>query len=487
MRATFYGFEAARKALMASQVALDVTSQNISNINTEGYTRQRADFSSISSDTGATRFAQLPGNVVAGQGVNVNGISQSRDQFLDTRYRKSYSQYGQRDAKLSVMNDIESIFDETSTDGLNARLGDFYAQLESFASNSESIEYATTFRAAAKKVTEVLNQYSEELADVKDQNIYTANIDLGQVNQCIEKVAQYNDQIKGEYTRGATPNELLDMRNLMLDKLSNLTGASYELKADGQVSVKLGDRYLLDSENKNAIDKLSLDTSGYPASAVFSDGTKAEITGGTISGYLSELNGKGTFADPGDPSDDRTMGILYFQKSIDALAAKFADNFNSLNDSTGVKMLFVGDSSGEITASNICISEEWLSDSQFITRSTTASSGEGKNDNLLKMLASMDEQKDISASFKGTFEQYVTSLIGEMAVEVEYSKDMKDSTQAVFNTIANQRESVMGVSLDEEGINMVQHQKSYNAAARILTAMDELLETLINSTGKVGR
>ncbi len=483
MRATFYGFESVRKALLASQIALDVTSQNVSNVNTEGYTRQTVSLSSLNI-TGTSRYARTLGDVGVGQGVDVTGIKQARDQFLDSRYRKENAQYGMWSTGLSIMSDVENVLDEVSTDGLNARLTDIYKQLQSFSLNAESIEYASNFRSSAQKLVEVFNQYSLRLQDITNEQVYNAGTEVVSVNQIINKIAELNIQIKQGYVQGVQPNELLDMRNLQLDKLSGLIGASYEYSSDGQVSVKLGGAYLLDSQNGNARETLSLDSSGYPISVLLSDGSAAEITGGNLAGYLSCLNGKGIFADAGE---DSSRGIPYFQKSIDELAKIFAETFNELNDETGANSLFVyNDSSGEINAGNISLSSEWLKDAMFITRSTS-STGEGSNDNLLRMLASMEEKKDITPYFKGTFEEYMTSIMGDMSIEVEFKTDMRNSSEAVLATISNQRESIMGVSIDEEGINMIKYQNAYNAAARLMTAMDEMLDKLINNMGLVGR
>jgi len=212
------------------------------------------------------------------------------------------------------------------------------------------------------------------------------------------------------------------------------------------------------------------------------------ITNGTLSGYLSGLNGEGVFADSENPPGDSSKGIVYFQKSLDALAKTFADNFNTINDGSGTNKLFTGDATtGEITAGSIKISDEWLKDAQFITKTTSSSSQSGNNDNLLKMISSMDEKKSITPYFTGTFEEFATSIIGDMSTEVKYDKDMTDSSKSVLTTISNQRESVMGVSTDEEAMNMIKYQKSYNAAARLMTAMDEMLDTLITKTGLAGR
>ncbi len=483
MRATFYGFESVRKGLLASQVALDVTSQNVSNVNTEGYTRQTVDLTSMNL-TGTSRYARTLGDVGVGQGVNVSGINQSRDQFLDARYRKENAQYGMWNTGLSIMTDVENVLDEVSTDGLNARLTDVYKQLQSFSLNAESIEYASNFRSSAQKLVEVFNQYSKRLDDIYNEHVYNAGTEVTTVNQIIDKIAELNTQIKHGYVQGVQPNELLDARNLQLDKLAGLIGSGYEYSEDGQVSVKLGDTYLLDAKNDNAKETLSLDSSGYPVSVTLSDGSTADVTGGSLAGYLSGLNGKGVFAEAGE---DSSRGIQYFRQSIDELARIFADTFNDLNDDTGAKNLFVyNDSSGEINAGNISISDEWLKDAMYITRSIS-SSGEGSNDNLLRMLGSMEEKKDITPYFKGTFEEYMASVMGDMSIEVEFKKDMKNTSESVLTTVSNQRESVMGVSIDEEGINMVKYQNAYNAAARLMTAMDEMLEKMINEMGLVGR
>ncbi|MDD3693096.1 MAG: flagellar hook-associated protein FlgK [Oscillospiraceae bacterium] len=482
MRATFFGFEAARKALMVSQRALDVTGQNVSNVNTEGYTRQRVDISSLSLDTGATRYARAKGDSV-GQGADIKGIQQIRDQFIDIRYRKESAELGKLSVRLSVLTDIENVLDEISTNGLNERLNDFYNKLQDFSLNAETVEFASIFRSSAQKVAEVFNQYSLSLKDIKEQQVFYAKTDIDDVNRTIKRIAELNFRIKGEYAHGYSPNELLDERNLMLDKLSGLIGADYELKPDGQVSVKLNGTYIIDSEINNKISTLSFEASGYPVSVMLNGKQEIEITSGSIAGYIEGLNGKGIYA---SADEDGTRGIAYFEQAIDDLAKAFADNFNNINDPSGINLLFVGDENGNITAESIRLSDEWLNDAQFITESDL-SSEDGSNQNLLKMLDSMNTKRSITPYFTGTFEEFAVSLIGDISIETEYTRDMRDASEFVLNTIYNQRESIMGVSIDEEAINMVKYQKAYNAAARIMTAMDEMLEVLINRTGIVGR
>lgn len=488
MRATFYGFEASRKALMAAQTAMDITNQNVTNVNTSGYTRQRVDLSSIGVTTTSRFGTSASANV--GLGVNIDGITQIRDSFLDIQFRKESAENGKWEARLDVLKDVEDIIDEFDTDGLNNKLGELYKQLKSFSENCDSIEYATVFRSSAQKVTETINQYSVMLDKISEEYKYNTDTELTAVNNKLVKVAALNTLIKGQIVQGVQPNELLDSRNLILDQIANITGAEFKFDPSGQVSIKIGDTYLLDSDNNNAITNLQTTETASGFKITTTEGVDVNITSGSAKGYLEGLNGMGNFADE-SLGQVSIKGLKYFQMSIDSLAQSFAETLNSINDPTGTKKLFVGDEDGVINASSIKLSEDWLEDADFITKTTQppidGTSSTGRNDNLLRMIAAMDDKRNITSHFKGTFEEYITSIIGDLAVEVDYVTDMADASDTNLNSISEQRESVMGVNLDEETINLVKFQKAYNAAARVMTAMDQMLDTLINNTGMVGR
>lgn len=488
MRATFYGFETTRKALMAAQTAIDVTNQNVSNVNTEGFTRQRVDLSAIAVNA-TSRFATVATNNV-GMGVNIDGINQIRDAFLDIQYRKQTAETGEWETKLDIMQEIESVLDEYNVDGLGVKITDLYTQLKNFSENCDSVEYATVFRSSAQKVTEIFNQYAQGFDEIRDEYVYDAKTEIDTVNNILDKVVELNKLIKGQIAQGVQPNELLDSRNLLLDQICNMTGASIETDERNQVSIKLGDTYLLETNKGNKVTKLALDETGADLKIKTEFGDDIAVDTGSIAGYLKSLNGKGPAADT-SIGEDATKGLRYFEDMLNTLANSIAKTFNDINDATGTNKLFIGGVDGTITADNIGLSKEWIENAEFITKSTVevkeGQSAAGRNDNLLKMLDAMDTKTQISPFFNGTFEEFMTSIIGEMAVETNYLQDMYDASELNLNSITEQRESVVGVSLDEETINLIKFQKAYNAAARVMTAMDEMLDTLINATGVVGR
>src|SRR5665647_654780 len=248
MKSTLSGFESIRKALTASQMGLDVTGQNIANVNTEGYTRQKVDLSSISSEAGTYRYSQIA-SVNVGGGVNVDGVSQIRDQFLDSRYIKENSNYNTYNTSTSALQDIENIFDEVNTDGLHAMLSDFSVSLQTLSNNPDSMEFANIMRSSAQKVTEVLNQYYDRLQEIKGQRIADLTIIVDDANTIVDKINSLNIEIKNQKLQGEPSNELIDTRNSNIDKLSNYLNISVEGQADGTVSIKSGDIPLLDSSN----------------------------------------------------------------------------------------------------------------------------------------------------------------------------------------------------------------------------------------------
>lgn len=483
MRSTFLGFESVRKALMANQKAQEIVSQNIANMNTEGYSRQRVELASLSAGTANDKYA-LPKGELQGLGVEITGITQIRDQFLDIRYRENNSNLGKVEGMLAVLQEVENALDEVSTEGLHARLNNLYKKLQDFAENPESIEFATVFRSAASKVVQVLNQYAKQLEETRQQSLFELGTIASDLNNMIKQVAEQNKEIRSSKIQGFSANELLDERNLILDKLSGYANIKVINHNDGSVSIKLGDAYLLDAQKNDLQNKISvIDRNGF-VDIVWENGGSASVAGGQLAGYVAAINGNGVYAGPGEADDN---GLKYFQTALDKFATKFAEIFNSINDPTGVNKLFTGKGNAAITAATIKISDRWQADANFITTSTVFPFEEGRNDNLLRFIDGMNKNQQVTPYFKGTLEEFAASLNVDVAVEVSYLTDLHETSEIILLGIDNQRESIKGVSLDEEAMNIVRFQKSYAAAARVMTALDDMLDTLINNVGLVGR
>ena len=475
MRSTFFGFEAARSGLTAAQAGLDTTGNNIANLSTEGYSRQIVDQT-------ATYFGSTSDKIAAkhphagGIGVTLEGIGQVRSQFLDLRYRDANAESGANAKTHSVLTDIENNFDETQNNGLSAMLEDFSNQLQILSLNAGEVEYSSLVRSSAQKVTQTFNQYANQLSVIRAQTAEEMSIGVKDVNTLLDKIDEVNKSLRIATMQKSDTNALNDMRNQYLDKLSTYMNIKVTYQMDGTVSVDSGTTSLLDSQ-AGTVALIEMDDNPASGMRLMADGVQMNLTGGSLFGSMEVLNGKGGFAAAGE---NAFRGIPYYQSSLDALAESLSTTFNALNGAG--KPLFSG-----TTAAGITISSQWLSDPNHITATLDPGGGKGKNDNILNMISAMSADRAITPSFSGNFGGFLLSVMSDIAIDVDYTADMSESTGMVLNAISNERESEMGVSLNEETANLIKYQKAFAASARVMTALDEALDVIINRMGTVGR
>lgn len=474
MRSTFYGFEIAKSGIQAAQAGLDVTGTNMANVATEGYSRQVVSQSANCSNSYSYKIAQKS-KMLVGMGVTVNGIKQIRDDFLDVRFRNASADNGALSKSVSILTDIENILDETQTDGLGVMLREFAYNLQTLSLNAGDIEISGLVRSSAQKVAETLNQYAAQLDTIVEQETYDMTVTVKSVNTLLNKIADLNATIKTEKLQDNPVNEINDTRNVYLDQLSAALNITVESHTDGTVSVKTGDTYLLDAAAGTVLE-LSVNAAADGVSLADGGGNEIEISGGSLYGVMEAINGKGSYASAGE-SDFK--GVMYYKSALNDFAASLADTFNTLNGPG--KPLFEG-----LSAEDIAISKEWLEDANYITASETGGNS-GANDNILKMIAALDSEIDISPYFTGRFREFVLSLMSDVSIDLNYKKDMLSISELVLTSVANQRESVMGVSLNEETVNLLTYQKAFEASSRFMTVLDEALDIVINRMGIVGR
>jgi flagellar hook-associated protein 1 len=322
MISSFVPFQTASRALAASMTALTVTGNNIANANTENYTRQKVDLSSISSSTYVSQYA--PTTDLAGQGVAVDGISQYRDSFLDTRYRTQNSTANQYSTFLDGLNDTLSVMDEAQTDGLMSQLSDLQSQLQTYSQTPTSDNLALVARTSAESTAEMMNVYSEQISGVRDQAIS----DLSSIvidntfNSTVKGIASLNQAIRDQEISGGTPNELYDQRNALIDKLSSVAGIQVKItnekvnenisvdnisislydsdKGIYDISVVDGNRYntLSVSESDDTYGTVSIKMNSSYGTSDGQDITNS-FASGSIKGYLDLVNGAGSYAASG--------------------------------------------------------------------------------------------------------------------------------------------------------------------------------------------
>lgn len=551
MRSSFAGFTTAQLAMRASQKALDVTGQNIANINTKGYTRQRLDLISFSTGRGVSKYESSL-NVKVGSGVLTTGLSQIRDPFLDIRYRNEVANAGTQDQKLAIMKDLETVFDEVTKNGIQNQISEISTMLQKLSAEVGNSEFDSMVKSSSDVLTKMFNQYAKQLDSIRAEHETNLDIDIGTINDLLSNIHKLNETIKINHIHGNSALELQDQRNSLIDELSGYMKieVKYEIEQiTDQVSVEVpkislvgetGKIPLIDGNFKTEISKETAADGKTNIKMTMPDIITApvppatdpvvtpqapqeiteDITAGTVKGILDMLNRSGEF----DAGTETVRGIGYYQKSLDLLASKFAEAFNKANrepvfnadgtpqlDGSGnpvftEKNLFASsekDALGNplpITAKNIAISEEWNNGQIGITASVKHNSPTGSNDNILNMISMLSEKMEYKVSvtdaggvttekslFTGSFQEMFTNTGSMLALDVKSTTSLLDNYVTISDEVANMRDNISSVSLDEEGMNILHYQKSYNAAARLMTALDEALNTIINSMGIVGR
>lgn len=533
MRPTFAGFSVAKRGLDAARAQLSITGQNMSNAETPGYSRQRVDLNSIGAMGWQTRYASTQDPYI-GEGVNIRGISQIRDPYLDVRFRRENTKTANTSTQLESLNELQYIFDEIAKDGMDAQFSDLVTQLQNLSSKKGDPVAESIVKTSALMLVKMFNSMSTRVNNVKKEEtelLQTSSV--GNANELIKGIAAINEEIKSANIVGNPALELLDSRNAMIDELSgimNIERSSKLVDVGGGIKVEEvsihfvganGDKFnLIDNDkyrqlsiamdaNNNVQTPVRIilnDSSGLPAGGstdgmVSLDGgdITSEISSGELFARLKMLNSAGEFDNP--PTKER--GIQYYEKMLDTLAAEFSRVMNTANSTNTVnpanpqydKPLFESKDGNPINAGNIKISDKWNNtQGSYLTsyKPDPANPGE-ETDNVLCMIDLMTKDFNFTAPgtgvplFKGSFQGCYTNLSLTLGLEMKDIGRQNDANLEVLLDVDSQRSSVSGVNLDEEGINLIQYNQSLTAASRFMTTLDEAVDVIINRMGIVGR
>lgn len=517
MRSTFSGLETARRAMFTQQGALKVTGHNIANANTPGYTRQRANFQQTEPyPNAAINRPSVPGQI--GTGVESGSIQRVREAFLDTQYRSESNKLGYWETKMQSYNKMEEVMNEPSEAGLSRTMDQFWESLQDLAINPTNEGARSVVRQRGIALAETFNYLSSTLTSVRSDMRNELDVSVKQVNSLMQQIHNVNEQIADVEPHGYLPNDLYDERDRLIDELTTMIDVqvSYESNggqssnmAEGRAVVRLKGDGLTPSATlvgKGGYNSLSVNYQPTGAGAV------ETVQLGTLtidavnfksSGKVQALMESYGYQDGTGVTGDYTKML----NELDAMAFVFAEKFNQVhadglspNEMDPVNDLeiqfFVDSVSGTFDgstqqsgfASRIKISQEIVADLDNIATATTANPTLGNPDNV-KLLANVinSDKLQYDGVTSATFRNHFESVIGEMAVSSQNAVRLSTNTNQLKLSVDERRQAVSSVSLDEEMTNMIQFQHAYNAAARMITLQDELLDRIINGMGTVGR
>ncbi len=431
---TLQGLQTALSGLLADQQAIDVTGHNITNANTEGYSRQVA----VLQTNEPMRIAALsPTNGEGGQlgtGVSVATYTRIRNTYIDAQYRTQNAGLGAATTQANELQQAQSAFDEPSSAGISSQLSAFWSAWGELADSPSSEAAKVSVVSAGTQLADTLHQVDTQLQTIEAQAAqqYSAITGpSGEVQADATQIAQLNHQIKLSLQAKQQPNDLEDRRDLLLDKLSELGNVTVTKVSDGTDTVTFG----------NAGEPL------VEGSKVTWPQALTPAAGGKL-GALLELSGP-------------EGALAHYQTALNGVAETLASSVNKLHTATP---FFTG-----TTAATIAVA---------VAPAEVQTSGGAPEGNEVAL--------GIAGLRGGAAEQRYAALIAQVGSDVQSATSDETNSQAVVTAINDQRQSVSGVSLDEEMTNLITFQRGYQASARALTSMDEMLDTLINHTGAVG-
>jgi flagellar hook-associated protein 1 len=471
----------AKKALQTQQIAMEVMSHNVANVNTPGYTRQ--------SPVIETESPYNQGLLKIGMGVRVESVTQAVDNYTTRSIHQNISDLKEYETKTSVLSQLETIFNEATDQGLSQMMNDFWSAWQDLANNPGGMAERTALLEKSESLCSYFHTMSNDLNQIANNLNTSLGTALQDVNQISEKIAALNDKIVAAESSGTPANDLRDERTNLLKELSGYIGNVYLEDENGSVTVMTTDGTALVSGNHHW--ELTQVGNNIYWNNIPKDISK-NLTGGKIGGWL----------------DLRDEVVPQYLANLDEIAGTLIQEVNTLH-LTGYTL--AGETNKYFfrnfqTTPNTPNTTDYGGAAAYITLSddvkgipaNIAAGGQsgdpGDNENVLNIVgiqndASIQIRKwtyddrgasQTSALQTETIDEYYQVLTGDLGILSEDFSRKQDFTQSLVSHLEELRDSVSGVNIDEEMIELLKIQRAHQAASKIVSAADDLLKSILD-------
>lgn len=450
------GMWAAVSALNADQGALQVTANNVANANTAGYSRQLP----VLSENTPERLGEL----IFGTGVDLQQVQSVRDGVLEIRIQQQQQQSGQLDAFIGALKPTEQLFNEAQGAGLESALGAFFNSFQQLSANPTDLPTRQQVMDAGKNLASAFNQAAASLAgqqsDLNQQVTQTVN----QINALTSQIAALNSQISGLPPNTSGSNLLVDQRTNLVDQLSQLIDVA-NISTDGggvTLTTNSGAALVVGVQNMPLSTALNAGTGMQDVFDTQGDDITAKIQSGKLSGFM----------------EARDQTIPGLRSQLDTLAAGLATAVNAqhaagytLSGAAGGNFFAPPPAGGVGAADALTVA---ISDPAQIAASSDGTPGSNGN---ATALADLRGQNIVAGQPPDT---YYANMVATLGSQIQTATAAQQANGQVLAQLQNQRGAVSGVSLDEEAANLMKYQQAYQAAARVITAINQLTQWAAN-------
>ncbi|GAB4009625.1 MAG: flagellar hook-associated protein FlgK [Bdellovibrio sp.] len=476
-----------KSGLSASKKSLEVTGHNISNVNTEGYSRQR-----VHQQTNAPATQS---GLIMGTGTRIKSINRVHDPYIEKRLQKSTSDKNYFEQRAEQLGMVENIFNEIDNEGLNQLMNKFFNSFRELANQPENETIRSVVRDTANVVVRDVRRIRETIDEISRGVDQKLQVEIEDINSLVKNISQLNKKIAALEASGDETGDLRDQRDLAIRELSkSFQITSYvDEKGNFVVNAKNVGTLIAGGEYQElaaANTSKEAGGSGLDGSVeVFfksrpSNPLGAKFTGGNISALLKVRN-----------EDIRTLreNLNYlsfnFINTVNAIHSKGFVNRQVEVDAAGNPLPF--DKKGPVTGINFFKPIDSLEDASLmidlsdevktdLSNIVTAIQPNSPGDNRIALAIANVQKERILGDGEATMEEFYLQLIGNVGIETAKAKFDHEQAEGLYAQAVSLRERTSGVSIDEETANMVRYQHAYDASAKIMQTANEMFETVLN-------
>jgi flagellar hook-associated protein 1 FlgK len=452
-----------RSAIQVNQAALQVTSHNIANVNTPGFTRQR-----LSIET-TTPFMTGAGPI--GTGVRAQEIKRVYDRFLSFQVKGERERFGMLSAEKDAISRIEGVFNEVGGSGISERLADFFNSLNDLSGNAAGYAERRQALAKADMLGYAIRSKASALSDLRNSIDADIRSRIGEVNTIAAEIAGLNEKIAEQEMGGDAANDLRDRRDMLMGDLSGLIDYDSMEDASGRVSIFVGKgSVLVDGKRYNTLSGVANAANDNLTDIYISSGSgttniTSDVNGGILKGLL----------------EVRDAVVPDFQDRLNSFASTLANEFNAqhaagfgLDGSTGLS--FFSFTAGN-EAATISVG---ITDAGKVAAAASdplTASGPADNGNALLLAGIRD--RAMGSLGNATLDSYFNAMVSDAGTRSQLASKGYEYQKFAKEQIENRMEAVSGVSLDEEAANLIKFQRAFEAAAKMITTADEMMRTIL--------
>lgn len=469
----FAALNTALSGLVAHRRASEQIGHNIANVNTEGYSRTRLELTSAGGGPIPAVFARPR---TQGDGVNVSGLLRVRDEFLERRSLAEQGSSAQLTKTTEMLGRVEATFPEPGETGLAAQMSEFWAAWDDVANNPSSLGTRTQLLERATTVAQSFNRAATDLSGLRDSAVDQLEVMVREVNSNAARIAELNNAIQSAVTSNLPANDLQDQRDLLVEKVAKLTGASTRDLSNGMVEVRIGGATLVSGVRANALvapvetappsGNTPTDNVNWPSVSISANGYPVQFPGGEIGGLLDSAN---------------TLLPGYLDR-INTVATTLATSVNAVH-ATGFGLSDAGPltparnffafNAGVGAAAGIALTSGATGVAGNPANVAVSATAGNLDASLAQQLAALhDSPTGADASYR--------AMMADLGVASQTAQRRSQIQDAITTQVDAQRKSVSGVNLDEEMVNLTMTQHAYSASAKLMTTIDQMIQTLIN-------